>query len=106
MFRCKHVKKCSFNWLFTRPIQFRPLKSDERIKTWQLFAIISNFVNFESKFQPYLLNFLYNAYYSEKESVIVKNYTAFAIVNFVKNQSLNDRHLHPLVNDIKNIIVN
>lgn len=80
-----------------------PLK-EERLKAWQLFAIVANYINIEDKFHYYILNFIYNTHTLEANSFVIQNYTAFAIVNFVKNRNLDDRQVKATVSDIKQII--
>ena len=78
---------------------------EEKIKAFQVFAVISNFVNVDEKFYFYLLNFLHNAYAFVTDSVTVKNYAGFALVNFVKNRNLDDRQVRGVESDVKLLIV-
>ena len=67
--------------------------------------MVSNFINVDEKFYFYLLNFLHNTYAFVADSVTVKNYAGFALVNFVKNRNLDDRQVKGVESDVKLIIV-
>lgn len=70
-----------------------------------MLAVVSNFVNVDEKFYFYLLNFLHSLYSFTADSVTIKNYAGFALVNFVKNRNLDDRQVKAVESDIKTVLV-
>lgn len=52
----------------------------------------------------YFMNFVYNAYFQHQDNYVLKNYIAYAFVNFMKNKMLGDRTVAPTITQIKNVL--
>ena len=76
---------------------------EEKVKIWQLFSIICNYVMIEKNFFYYFLNFIYNSYNSPTNEITVRGYASFCFVNVIKNRALDDRSVVPTVNQIRSI---
>jgi len=62
-------------------------------------------VNVDEKFYFYLLNFLHHTFAFVSDSLTVRNYAGFALVNLVKNRNLDDRQVRGVESDVKLVIV-
>lgn len=76
---------------------------EEQIKAWQCIALVSNYICLQENFTLYFLNFIYGVN-SSSESYIIKKYSAFSFVNFLKNKNLGERSVLPVLSHIKEIL--
>lgn len=76
---------------------------EEKVKVWQVLAVLSNYTMVPESFYYYLLNYIYNTYNSRRVDVTVRGYASFVFVNVVKNRALDDRSVIPTINQIRSI---
>ena len=70
-----------------------------------LLAVVSNYIVLSDKHHYYFLNFVFNTHESEKNLPTIQGYAALTFVNLVKNKNLGDRHVRPVEDDLKHLLV-
>jgi len=60
-------------------------------------AVASVYIQLQDTFLYYYLNFIYNIY-NEESNYIIKKYSSFAFLNFIRNASYGERTIIPVLN--------